>query len=138
MHVYQHVFLRTSRIVVLGQLKDVVARPTELERLALDRLQDKVLRLVEDPVCELSTQDPNVLGQRADADGIHRVADVDGDRDALLDIQRRAVAAVQAPVLDVVVDEEGVVQQLDRHGRRQCLLDRATKGTAGGDAQRRT
>jgi len=50
------------------------------------RLQDEMLRLMEDPVCELSTQDRNVLGQRANADGIHRIADVDRDRNALLDI----------------------------------------------------
>src|SRR5215469_9603743 len=43
------------QIVVLGQLEDIVARPTELERLALNRLQDEMLRLMEDPVCELST-----------------------------------------------------------------------------------
>ena len=97
-----------------------------------------MLRLVEDPVREVGAQDGDVLDQRADAEGVHRVADVDGDRDALLDVQRRVVAAVEAAVLDVVVDEEGVVQQLDRHRRRQGLLDRATEGTAGGDAQRRT
>jgi hypothetical protein len=60
------------------------------------------------------------------------------DRDALLHVHRRFVASVQAPVLDVVVDEEGVVQQLDRHRRRQCLLDRPAEGAARGDAQRGT
>jgi len=47
-------------------------------------LQNQVLRLMEDPVCEICPQDGDVFGQRADADGVHRVADVEGDRDTLL------------------------------------------------------
>jgi hypothetical protein len=54
------------QVVVLSQVEDVVARPPELQRLALDRLEDEVLRLVEDPVREVGTQDEDVLDQRAD------------------------------------------------------------------------
>jgi hypothetical protein len=96
-----------------------------------------VLRLVEHPVRQIGAQDGDVLDQRADRQDVHRIADVDGDGQALLHVHRRLVAPVEAAVLDVVMDEEGVVQQLDRHRGRQRLLDRAAEGTAGGDAQRR-
>ena len=54
------------------------------------------------------------------------IAGVEGERGAVLGRQRRAAAAHQAAVDDVVVHQERVVQQLDRHrGRwdddRLCL-----------------
>ena len=48
-----------------------------------------------------------------------RVAGVDRLRDAVDRPERRAVAALDVAVLDVVVDEREVVAELDRRGTRQ-------------------
>ena len=57
-----------------------------------------------------------VVEQRAQRENVERVADVDGDRCAVQDVERRASATLEALVLDVVVHEEGVVEELERDG----------------------
>ena len=60
----------------------------------------------------------------------HRVADVDRERSAQLGMQARDAPPAFALVLDVVVDEKGVMQQLERSGGRQCVFQLAAEGPA--------
>ena len=78
-----------------------------------------------------------VVDQRAQAEQRQRVADVDRDRHAVQRVQRRPAAALLALVLDVVVDEEGVVQQLERDRRAHRVLDARAEGARRRDAQAR-
>ena len=66
------------------------------------------------------------------------VAGVQREPDAELGSERRAPAATLAAVDDVVVYEEGVVQQLDRHGDRQDVTVAAPECAARRHAQRGT
>ena len=66
-----------------------------------------------------------------------RVAGVDRLRDAVDRPQRRAVAALDVAVLDVVVDEREVVAELDRRGARQRALVLAGDAGVGEQAEQR-
>ena len=65
-----------------------------------------------------------------------RVAGVQREPEAVLGRERRPTAAALAAVDDVVVDEERVVQQLDRHGDRQDVAVAAAERAARRHAQR--
>jgi len=56
------------------------------------------------------------LGEQAVALAEQQVADVQGHRNAVTAVERQVAVAVVVAVLDVVVDERGLVEALDRHG----------------------
>ena len=96
--VYQHVFLRTIRgSRPRSASNGVVAPPAELDRLALDRLQHHVLDLLEDPVGERRPERRVFSVSEPMLKRVHRVADVDGERDAVLGVQRRPAAPLALP-----------------------------------------
>jgi hypothetical protein len=66
----------------------------------------------------------------------HGVAHVDGDRDAVVDVEGRPAAAQDRLVLDVVVDQEGVVVQLQRRRGREDGFEPPAQAQARRDAQR--
>ena len=81
------------------------------------------------------------VGQAVEGDARqaeHRVAGVDRLRDAVDRPQRRAVAALDVAVLDVVVDEREVVAELDRGGARQRALVVAGDAGVGEQAEQRS
>ena len=90
----------------------------------------------QDAQCRPEADAFDVVEQRLQRQRHHRVADVDRDRDAVVDVQRRPAAAQQRLVLDVVVDEEGVVVELERRGGRQHGVEVTAEPEARGDAQR--
>ena len=77
----------------------------------------------------------DVVEQRLQRKREHGVADVDGDRDAVIDVQRGLAAAHPRFILDVVVDEEGVVVELERRRGRQDRLEVAAEPETDRDAQ---
>ena len=78
------------------------------------RIRRRTLRVGEAELGQPVQRDPRQAEQR--------VAGVDRLRDAVERPQRRAVAALEVAVLDVVVDEAEVVAELDRGGARQRPL----------------
>ncbi len=65
------------------------------------------------------------------------VAGVQRERRAVAPVEGGLAPPQQAGVLDVVVDQERVVEQLDRDGRGQGVVERAAEGLAGGQAEAR-
>ena len=63
------------------------------------------------------------------------ITGVDGQRHPVLDMQRRSPTAESAAIFDVVVHQEGVVQQLDGDGRQHRFFALAAKGGARGQAE---
>ena len=106
-------------------------------RLALDRLPGHPGDRPQDAQRRPEADQLDVVEQRLQRERQHRVADVDRDRNAVVDVQRGPAAAHHRLVLDVVVDEEGVVVELQRGRGRQDGLDAAAEPPACGDAQRR-
>ena len=111
--------------------------PLELERLALDRPPGHMGDGPQDAQGRPETDALDVVEKRLQREREHRVADVDRDRDAMVDVQRGLATAPPGFVLDVVVDEEGVVVELQRRRRRQDRLEVAAEPEAGRDAQGR-
>src|SRR4051812_8808779 len=72
-------FEHHEEIVVLGGRAIVIADPAELHRLALDGLERHMIEFIEQPPCELGAEPWQVLAQDADAERIHRIADVERD-----------------------------------------------------------
>ena len=69
----------------------------------------------------------DVVEQRTEAERRERVAGVERDRHAVLDVHRRAVRGGAAAVLDVVVDQERGVEQLDAPRRRAARRRRSRR-----------
>ena len=65
------------------------------------------------------------------------VARVQRERRAVAPVQGRLAPPEQARVLDVVVDQEGVVEQLDRHRRGRASSSGPPKASQRGQAQAR-
>src|SRR5436189_3632177 len=122
-------------VVRLGELGRVVPPPAELDRLALDRLARHALGLLEDAHGEPGAEPQAVVHEGAEPEERERVADVHGERDAMERVQRRATAPLVALVLDVVMDEEGVVEELERDRRAQCVLASRAEGARRRDAE---
>ena len=97
-------------VVIGGQVADAVAAPAELARLPLDRSPRHQLELVCHPGREPAAEEPAVVAQRGPRQDDERVAGIDRERDAVLEVEGRVSPAQQARILDVVVDEEGVVE----------------------------
>ena len=77
------------------------------------------------------------MTQHAVGEHGQRIARVERECRAVLGGQGRAAAPAQAAVDDVVVHEERVVQQLDRHGGRQDVRRPAAEGAGSGQAEGR-
>ena len=123
--------------VVLGlQRGHAVVAPAELGGLALERAQGHRVELRQHPVAEVLAEPPGMAAQHAVGQHGQSVARVQRQPQSVLGDQRRAPAAALGAVDDVVVDEEGVVQQLDRHGDGQRVAVVAAEGAARGHAQR--
>ena len=129
--------LHHGEVVGVVELPGVGPDPVQLDGLALDgsaghpgdRLQDAQSRPKAHPL--------HVVQERLQRQRQHRVAHVDRDRNAVVHVQGGPAAAQQRLVLDIVVDEEGVVVELQRGRGRQDRLDPAAQTQAGGDAQGR-
>ena len=78
---------------------------------------------------ELRAEAAAVVEERTQAQEKHGVAGVEGERDAVERMERGRASPHLALVLDVVMDEEGVMQKLDRdrgaHGVRRAGAERS-------------
>src|SRR5205823_3557093 len=118
-------------VVRLGELGRVVPPPAELDRLALDRLARHALGLLEDAHGEPGAEPQAVVQEGAEPEKRERVADVHRERDAMERVERRPTAPLVALVLDVVVDEEGVVEELERDRRAHAAPTRTLSVPSG-------
>ena len=84
-------------VVVVGQVELALADPLELDRLPLDRLAGHALDLAEDEQGLAHAERLDVVQQQADRQDVHGVADVDGDRDAVLLVQGELAAPDSEP-----------------------------------------
>ncbi len=119
------------------EVERVVDPPAELDRLALHRALHRALEL-----CDHGTRHPradpvDAVEQRPQAERGERVAGIQRDRHAVLDVHRGAAATLLAAVLDVVVDQERRVEQLDRRRDMERVLDGATERLTRRETQRR-
>ena len=100
--------------VVLGlQLLDIVELPPDLGRLSLQGAHRHRVELGPDQVGEVPIEAAGGPAQHLPGDHRKAVAGIQRGRQPVLRRQRRPTAAHLAAVGDVVVDEKGVVQQLD-------------------------
>ena len=137
MKLYQPVFCTTiSQVVVVGEIAAVPTDPVELDRLTLDRFARHACDGFEDPQRRSQAHDLDVVEERLQREAEHRVTDVDRDGDAVVDVQRRAAAAHERVILDVVVHEKRVVVQLERRRGREYRLDVAAERATHRDRQR--
>ena len=111
--------------------------PLQLERLAIHRLPGHVCDGPQDAQGRPEPDALDVVEQWLQRHRQHGITHVDGDGDAVVDVQRRLATTPPRLVLDVVMDEKGVVIQLQRRGGRQHRLKVAAEPQAGRDAQRR-
>jgi hypothetical protein len=77
-----------------------------------------------------------VTTQQADAERIHCVTGVDGERHAVLGDHGGVITPQFAAVLDVVVDKERVVEHFQRGSRRNGVRFVAAESLGCSDAQR--
>ena len=74
-----------------------------------------------------------VAHKRTDRKHVHCIADVNSNRHAMFSVDRWQAAAKLAAVLDVVVDQKGIVKQLDRGRRTERIGELAPVGAACAD-----
>src|SRR5208337_855841 len=108
----------------------VVTDPAKLHRLAFKRLGDQMIELVQHAPGAFRAESRKVAPEQAKHVRHHRVAYVDREGGAQLGMKARNTPPAFALVLDVVVDEKGVMQQLERGGGRQRVFQSAAEGPA--------
>ena len=101
-----------QEVVLDGQVEAVVARPADIERLALDGARGHVDELGKYPELDVVVH-ARIVDHRAGDQRQREVARVDGQTLALADVEARLSSAGLGGVLDVVVDERGGVEVLD-------------------------
>ena len=105
--------------------------------MPFDRLPCHALRLLEDAHRETGPERRLVVDQSSESEEGERVTHVDRQRDAVESVQRRPAAPHVAVVLDVVVHEERIVEELERHRRAHRVFQLCAEGPCGGDAKAR-
>ena len=98
---------------------------------------DGFVQLVVDGGRRHRSQPAGAVVERRHGEQGQRVAGVQRQGHAVLGVQRRSAVAQLAAVLDVVMDEEGVVHQLQRGGDGEGVVERATERLARCEQQRR-
>ena len=126
-----------GEIVLVLELHHVVAPPAKLHRLPFGGLSRHALGVEEDVERELRAEGLPVVEERTQAQEKHRVAGVQRERNAVERMERGLAAPHFALVLDVVMNEEGVVQKLDRHGRAHRVGRARPERARGRDADAR-
>jgi hypothetical protein len=124
-------------VVVGPDLRRRVALPAQLGGLALQRAQRHRVELVEQAVGQRGVERPGVAPQHPVGQHGQGIPGVQGEAQAVLGRQRGPTPPALAPVDDVVVDQEGVVQHLDGGRRTERVLGRTAEGLAGREAQSR-
>src|ERR1700756_5292371 len=94
-----------------------------------------LLGFLEHPPAQLWTEDATVLHKALQRHKVGRIAYVDRDGDTVLSVKSWSATAVFAVILDVAMDEKGVVEQLDRHCGFECLTRTTSERSASGHAQ---
>src|SRR5262249_35795156 len=117
--------VRHANVVAIAEVEAAVGDPPELDRLALDGLAGHPLDLAEDLQRLTDADDLRVLEQDLHGQHVGSIADVHRDGHPVRLEQRHLAPAELGAVLDVVVDEEGVVEQLESSGGEQRLLGAA-------------
>ena len=135
MNEYQLVLSSTIfEVVGVVELPGVGPDPVEFDGLTVDGLPGHVGDGPQDAQGRSEPDAFDIVEQWLQRERQHGVTDVDGDRDAVIDVQRGFAATPPGFVLDVVVDEEGVVVQLERRRGRQDRLEVAAEPEADRDA----
>ena len=103
----------------IERLEPLVARiaPQQLGPLAFGEPQVGVGQAIENVGDRVGAERLRLAADQAIAQADQVVADVDGRRRAVLPVDRLFAVAEGVVVLDVVVNERGLVERLDRHGR---------------------
>jgi hypothetical protein len=126
-------------VVAIAEVESPLGDPPELDRLPFHRLARHALDLAEDQQRLAHADRSRVAEQQVEREDVRGVADVDRHRHAMGLEQRHLAAPELRAVLDVIVHEEGVVEELERGRRQQRLLrapaHRATRREAGGGPQ---
>ena len=124
--------------VVLGrEVDDAVAAPPELDRLTLHGASHHRVELIGDPIGDRDRIAVEGLADGPLGQHRQRVARVQRETDTCARVQGRFAPSTQAAVRDVVVDQEGVVEHLDRDGRKHHLGLVTAERDRGGQADRR-
>ncbi len=125
-------------VVVGRQVGAALPLPAQLPRLPVDRLPGHEVELRPDLGGQPVPQPVLVVPQRAQREDGEPVAGVHRECPTVPAVERRPTSPQLTVVLDVVVDEEGGVEELDRRGGRQGVLDVTPERRAGREAERRT
>ena len=99
--------------------------------MAFERPKRHRVELAVHAIGDAAVERLEVLPQHAVREHRERVAGVEGYRQPVAGVQRRSPATALAAVDDVVVDQERVVQHLDRDSDRKHIRVAAAEGPAG-------
>src|SRR5207302_2896189 len=95
------------------------------------RLHQQVVDLVDDAKGDFRGEHGQIPPEVTHRERIHGVTGVDGQGGADASVHGRLAASRQTAVLDVVVHQEGVVEELEAGGRGQRRLGAAAVGPTG-------
>src|SRR5579872_3751321 len=130
--------IRHAHVVTVGEIERFVRDPRQLDGLPFGRFTRHALHFAEDEERFPNADSLRVSKQRLDCEHVGRVAHVDRNRDALLAGHRHSAATELRGIFDVVVDEEGVVEELQGRRREQGLFRATARRAARGEADGRT
>ena len=90
-----------------------------------------MVEFVDDPGSGLGTQFVHILAKETQGKCLHCIAGIDGEWDPGAMVQARAATAKIAFVLDIVVNQKGIVQKFQRRRRDKRVFDTPAKRPAG-------
>ena len=122
-----------AQVTIIRKVANVVTHPAQLERLPLHALAHHMLDLGENAPGEGGPKLVQILHQGVDGEHIHAIAHVDRDGQSIFAGQGWAAAPIERAILDIIVDQEGVVEQFDRDSGGQDTAHAAAKCQASGD-----
>ncbi len=128
--------VRHHQVVLDAEIEPVVARPPDVESLALDGASGHVHELLQHEKLGVGVEAGIVdHGARDEREG--KVTRVDRETLPFADVEARLASAGQRGVLDIVVDERRGMEVLDGRRRRPRLRGVATHGVACQQADER-
>ena len=108
---------RHAHVVGFGEIEHIAVAPAEFERLSLGRLARHRGGDVHHLPDHMAAERAYRIDQRPERGEQQRIPRIDRQRHAVQRMERGLAAPEFAPVLHIVMNEEGIVQHLDRRRR---------------------
>src|SRR5580698_5506638 len=99
------------QIISITQLKYIFPDPAEFDRLPFQRVPGDSFHFSQDAQAEYASDQAYIIKQRSKAEKEERITGIDRKRNAVQHVQCGTPAPGRTAVLDVVVNQHGVVKQ---------------------------